>query len=278
MAPPPPLSQQRKRRRKQEANDGQQTTEQRLRQYGVDLPQIPGLPLTIIPLHVFALKTTTRCFKKDLHYLTTAIPPYHAPDEEEKEESYVNSSTDPAFARANADGGGGNVMDRILDRVQKAAATADAASTATANGNHSDRQGREKQRDAIATWLNAIHRQVKDDHQYKKRKQEQEQQETQQQQQKPQESHSRHHHSVAIAALEHLWGIGLDHDRIDVRRATTTKWPAAASFQMVECTNGNKSTQIIISNSSNSSRWATTTALVATRGIFIVAALGLARL
>jgi hypothetical protein len=251
--PPPPPPRRRRStttttsKRKRRTNDADAA--ERLRQYGVDLPQIPGLPLTIIPLHVFALKTTSQCFRRQQdetsRHAATAIPPYHMEESESEhhgsDDNNGNGNHDASLRGVTSGGGGGsnNVMDRILDRVaqQQAVAAAVAATTATtatatlngnvsSNGSSSDKreQLERKRKDSIATWLNAIHRQVKDEIQFKKRRAEQQQE----QQQGPgnsstnKTSHnntSSSSHSVVISALEHLWSIGLDHDRIHVRRA-----------------------------------------------------------
>jgi hypothetical protein len=236
MAPPPsaPPSRlrQQKRKRKRQNNGDADTAAERLRQYGVDLPQIPGLPLTIIPLHVFALKTTTQSFRKDERSHAAAIPPYQVlPAEDNGDYSSNNNNTkDHASVRtaaaAAASGGGvdGSVMlDRILDRVRQQQAAIAAAGAANTTNNEME-QLESKRKDAIATWLNAIHRQIKDDQYCKKQKEEQQQQSINHRQESTNNtnntrSHYNSSHSIVVAALEHLWSIGIAHDRIHVRRA-----------------------------------------------------------
>ena len=55
-------------------NKKRKRRQEKLQQYGIDLPEIPGVPVEIIPVLVHALKVTTKFFQ---HETTQAFFSHH---------------------------------------------------------------------------------------------------------------------------------------------------------------------------------------------------------
>ncbi|GAX09333.1 hypothetical protein FisN_6Lh298 [Fistulifera solaris] len=163
---------------------------EKLRQYGVDLPDIPGLPVEVIPLHVHAVKVTAKLFGKSGAYASKTL--YRRDDERnERQRQAVSARKDEE----------GSLLQNIMHRVEKA--TRNNVST-TEEQKRTENEIQRKYQDGTQAWLIAIHRCVKD----KKSRQMRE------------ASEDSSSYSVPVSALQHLWSIGLDHARYSVRRAT----------------------------------------------------------
>ena len=102
--------------------------QEKLQQYGVDLPEIPGVPVEIIPVLVHALKVATKFFQ---HESSRA---FNEDWEEEEEEETVASddSIIPRSAKRSAweshganagtgtGTGTGDALDTVLNRLDSA--------------------------------------------------------------------------------------------------------------------------------------------------------------
>jgi hypothetical protein len=111
--------------------------EEKLREYGIDLPNIPGLSIAIIPLHVHAIKATTRLVHMG-GYQHTALPLDVTLDDACVVDRVPTSAT---------------VLDSILlrvDRSQSRAAVSDRERERL-------RDVRQRYQDALQAWLQAIH-------------------------------------------------------------------------------------------------------------------------
>lgn len=142
--------------------------QEKLRQYGVDLPDIPGLPVEVIPLHVHAIKMTTKIFGKKGPYEKKAF----------RYESYRAFNEEPRPV-------GSLLLENILQRVED-------STHVTAERIESEIL--QKYQDGMQSWLNAIQRCVKD-------------QKSRQTRDESSENVQHSSYSVPIAALQHLWSV-----------------------------------------------------------------------
>ena len=145
--------------------------QEKLRQYGIDLPDIAGLPVTVIPLHVHAIKCTTQLIRQS--YSQTIFPL----------EIISNDDGDSAIATTREDettGGGGGVLDSVLQRVD------DVSSAASRTAESRTNQALVQQRylDSVQSWLGAIHRWIRD---------------------RPSRDNNDDKRQVPVAALQHLF-------------------------------------------------------------------------
>ncbi|KAL7561122.1 hypothetical protein ACA910_009177 [Epithemia clementina (nom. ined.)] len=246
--PPPPLAKSRKRPRQQRRRANE---EEKLQQYGVDLPEIPGLPVAVIPLHVYALKQTVASIKYDATHCVL-LP---SSDNDDEDNGYGNMilGENSGTIRKNHSMGqqqqeqesssSSRLMDSLVNRVEQAtASTTTIAPNNNAALSEAERVHREQEvsmrhrqrKESIQAWLVAIHRELRDT---KRESATQSQRDTNSQdgggesngarkkiiimtkhpqqprkQQQPQ-------FGIPIAALQHLWTAATDHPRVHVRRA-----------------------------------------------------------
>lgn len=111
---------------------------EKLQQYGIDLPDIPGLPIVVIPLHVQALKAATQFFGD---YKEEAVP---------CDETVEQQQPNTALPLSNS------LVESILERVDETAAAVDD------NERRRRRDVLEAKKQAVEGWLEAIHRQIVD--------------------------------------------------------------------------------------------------------------------
>ncbi|GAX22051.1 hypothetical protein FisN_6Hh298 [Fistulifera solaris] len=185
------MSSTRKEENKIKRDDKKLQRLEKLRQYGVDLPDIPGLPVEVIPLHVHAVKVTAKLFGKSGAY---ASKPLYRRDDDRQERQAVS---------AHEETEDGSLLKNIMQRVENA--TRNNVST-TEEQQRTKNEIQQKYQDGAQAWLNAIHRCVKDN-------------KSRQTREASEEGRSAAY-SVPVSALQHLWTIGLDHSRYSVRRAT----------------------------------------------------------
>ena len=164
-----------------------QQREEKLRQYGIDLPDIPGLPVKVIPLHMHAVKVTAKLFSKNGTYQQKIFPISGlSRDKNEREDSTAAPSS---------------LLGSILQRVGE---SRESANTSPEH-QRTEREQLKKHQDGVSAWLNAIHRCVRIVNGRNGREQEGSAQTSSQ---------------VPVAAIQHLLEIGLDHRRWPIRRAT----------------------------------------------------------
>ncbi len=166
---------------------------EKLRQYGVDLHDIPGLPVEVIPLHIHAVKVTAKLFGKNGSYASKAL--YRRDNDRNERQGQA--------ATACEENEEGSLLNSIMERVENA--TRNNTST-TEKQQRTENELQQKYQDGTQAWLNAIHRCVKDNRSRQTRD--------------ASEEHSSAAYTVPVSALQHLWSIGLDHSRYSVRRAT----------------------------------------------------------
>lgn len=180
----------------------------RLKEYGLDLPDIPGLPIQVIPLQCNALKVTTKFFQQDVAAKRTAIPPY-------EEIQTLEISTDASDERITGISTGSShhslsVMESIMNRLDESTAALPPEEERLAQ----ERIKRKKE--ALESWLESIHRCVRD----------------QRQSRNSANNNNNDDNAtgknlsggggktcVPVAALQHLWDIGQSHKQLTVRRA-----------------------------------------------------------
>lgn len=167
---------------------------EKLRQYGVDLPDIPGLPVEVIPLHVHAMKMTAKLFGKNGPHQTKAF--YFKDDDD----VIINRA---ATIDAQPTQDASLLLKNIMQRVEDATNMDNDQPIPTEEQRRMENEILHKYQDGIHTWLNAIHRCVKD---HRSRQ--------------TTEDAVVSAYSVPVAALQHLWNVGMDHKRFSVRRAT----------------------------------------------------------
>jgi len=148
----------------------------KLQQYGVDLPDIPGLPIQVIPLHIHALKKTIK-FVQHYNDQQVILPAYS----KEPTQQELADRPNVASAQSNA------VMDSIMYRLNE-------SNTATTLEEDASEKRRHEAVDAVQSWLQAIHRHMRDQKQQSSKR-------------------------IPVAAMQHLWDISTQHKRIATRRA-----------------------------------------------------------
>ena len=168
---------------------------EKLRQYGVDLPDIPGLPVEVIPLHVHVMKMTAKLFGKHGPYQTKVL---YLQDDESNRATNEGRQMAPTIA---------SLLTNTMQRVEDAADHNNSQSTETEEQRRMESDILQKYQDGIQTWLNAIHRSVKDNR-------------SRQTRESTEEETVVSAYSIPLAALQHLWSVGMDHKRFSVRRAT----------------------------------------------------------
>ena len=116
--------------------------QEKLQQYGVDLPEIPGVPVEVIPVLVHALKVSTKFFQ---HEASKAFNDDW--EEVESEEALLRVAKQPAW---ESNGGGGSALDNVLNRMDGAAGDTE---------ERKQQQHRQiKMKDAVQSWLLAVKR------------------------------------------------------------------------------------------------------------------------
>ena len=181
---------------------------EKLEQYGIDLPEIPGLPVAIIPLHVYALKQTLASIKYDAKR-TTLPPPSTTNDNEEEDDDdgLVPQDARTRLITGQTNQPGDSLVSRLVNRVEQAGAAVPAASSIAEDiARKQEIRMRHRQRkESIDAWLGAIHREIRNDQTSKRKKES--------------ESGASTRTSIPVAALEHFWSAAIEHRRIHVRRA-----------------------------------------------------------
>ena len=198
-----------------------QRTEERERlqgQLGIELPDIPGLPIAIIPLQVHALKVTTKYFQKNVG--TSIECPRVSNNGESNEPEDISRQPSRTSDSLND---GRVVVGTLLHRMELANQTANTS----AEERRAARDRQNGKNEAIASWLQAIHRAHKDILRQKQAL-------SRQQQQQDLESgtlENSTNHPVAsngipsdrslvpVAAWKHVMGVAQGHPRLIVRRA-----------------------------------------------------------
>jgi hypothetical protein len=174
----------------------------RLKEYGLDLPDIPGLPIQVIPLQLNALKVTTKFFQQDAIAKATTIPPY----EVQPPDSSTDASAERTTAVSTDNSSSLSVMESIMNRLEKSTAAL------PPEEERLSQERTKRKKEALESWLEAIHRCVRDQRQYQSR-----------QNNNNDDGKSRFGGGgktcVPLAALEHLWDVGQSHKRLTVRRA-----------------------------------------------------------
>jgi hypothetical protein len=172
--------------------------QEKLQQYGVDIPDIPNVPVQVIPLLVNALKVATKFFQ---HESSTAYN-----DDWQRAVGSV--------APLRNQGLQGSALDNVLNRLK---------STTNAGSEESQQQEqrRTKMNDAIQAFLQAVKRFVRDRGSHDSTP-------------APDSSHitiennaiarskeggCRVHISADLACFTYLWELGQEHRRLAVRRA-----------------------------------------------------------
>lgn len=172
--------------------------QEKLRQYGVDLPDIPGLPIQVVPLHVHALKKASKLFRTD--GATRIIYPFLRDENDASSESHAGLISNQLTGRVRAggardsntkDGNASHFLDNIFDRMDQ--------QVEPQNQQRKISNQQSELNGAIESWLNSIHRMYQDQGRRK--------------------TEDRNDYVVPLAAFRHVWSMVLKHKRVKARRA-----------------------------------------------------------
>ena len=186
--------------------------QEKLQQYGVDLPDVPGVNVEIIPVLVHALKTATKFFQ---HQDKAAY--------NEEWEAFASLESDPltagqeatrissskSFNRTNND----DPLENVLHRLDASAKDAD-------HQQQQQEQRKIKMKDAVQSWLQAVKRLAKDHHRdistYNADHIPSHNNNPQGQKQQTVQTYKK---SQPLCCFRYIWNLGLEHKRLAVRRA-----------------------------------------------------------
>lgn len=239
--------QEHKHQRNDDDHNDQQNKRQRkrrstqLQQYGVDLPDIPGIPVQIIPLHVNAIKATVKFFRHISQLKTySAIFPSCNDDESSSKTSGASSFhefeavSDHEFpeqrikSEKDSKKPSQSVIESILKRIDDTVLQQDQTlneNLKIKNNLHSVKN------DAIRSWLDAIQRWIRDHHHNEQTLKRTIQVEDKQGSSKFSSTEQSFKSNVTISVLEHLLELAMEHNSktitetatktISIRRAAT---------------------------------------------------------
>jgi len=211
------------KKRKRSAEQRRQERREKLKQYGVDLPEIPGLPIELIPIHVHALKKTTKFFQHQTP--VTVFSPYDDDDDGAQDDEKRRSAADysitnaggeqlravgPATAARSArETADDDPLASVFRQIDESAGPSSSSASSDATATLRRRQARDRateMSDAVAAWLDAIRRLLRDGGGGGGRN--------------GGSSSGKRRPSVAAAAFGHLWEMCQSHHRVTVRRAS----------------------------------------------------------
>ena len=129
-------------------------------QHGIDLPQIPGIPIEILPLHVQAVKLCSAFVRR--HADKEAVLPYTVDNVYKDEDDDVRGSEQTNDRLCDATSAS-SVMDTLFHRIEQGAAQAEAQTDTGRDRRESLRQKEQ----AVTSWLQAIHRWIKDNNRHR---------------------------------------------------------------------------------------------------------------
>ncbi|CAB9501697.1 expressed unknown protein [Seminavis robusta] len=180
-------------------NNKKRKRREKLEQYGVDLPDIPGVPAEVIPLFVHAIKVSTKFFQHE------SLMPYTSTNNSEEEEE--QSSEEQEQDGITTSSGSRSALDQVLNRM-------DASTQENSETRQQHKERKLKMRDAVQSWLAAVKRNVRTAPPPTTTATSQEDATAQNQYQQQQQRRS-----VPLSCFEYLWTIGHEHPRLAVRRA-----------------------------------------------------------
>lgn len=157
--------------------------EDKVEQYGIDLPEIPGLPVTVVAVHVHALKQTLVSIEKD--YCDHVLVPGEDDVENSREEGFCSGGGSVQSLKSK-DG----LMASLVERFEHATS----APTRGVNEERACRKRLQDRQGTVQAWLSAIHREVRDSKKGSVSK-------------------------IPVAAMNHLWEMAIQDRSIAVRRA-----------------------------------------------------------
>jgi hypothetical protein len=175
--------------------------------YGMDLPQIPGIPIEILPMHVQALKVCSIYFRR--HAATEIVLPYPSTENTESENNAVEGSAQRMYRQemqASA-ASSSSVMEALFHRIEHGAAQAEALT----DTGRERRECWQQKEQAVTTWLQAIHRWIRDNNKHRCSG-------------PPQEQQPRGTNDAGVpvvAVLKHLLKVAMEHRKVNVQRAAT---------------------------------------------------------
>jgi hypothetical protein len=124
------------------------------------LPEIPGIPMEVLPLHMHAIRVTTQWFRKQqtATAATFVVPPYEQ-SSKQKQEDDDDDDDDlmVAVATRNSETRERSVMDAIWNRIEVGGASASGASESDSLRQQQQQQQQRKSQ-AVHDWLQAIRR------------------------------------------------------------------------------------------------------------------------
>lgn len=188
------------RGRKKKRKRNNDFDKEKLKQYGIDLPVIPGIPVQLIPLHVHALKATSKFFR--LVASEVFVPPFGTNVEEPNQHNEMNDVSVDSSSK-------GSVLGSVFSRIEQVASI----ESSSADLHRRNKEIESEKTSAINTWIEAIHRSLKDSRSKDAKNN------------MPVENDAieleKQTSNVPISALNHILEMGIQHKRVSVRRAST---------------------------------------------------------
>ena len=132
------------KKRKRSQKDHHHIIEKLQQNYGIDLPDIPGIPVEVIPLHVNALKETRKFFQ---HCKNTIVHPLQNVEEENQQNRGATGDRDTTVLR------------RMLQRIEGTAEPVPESFQTQRDDQVTLLRNKDQ---AVSAWLEAIRRQIRD--------------------------------------------------------------------------------------------------------------------
>jgi hypothetical protein len=216
---------------KKRKREGREERLERLRSYGIDLPDIAGMPVQLIPIHVNALQVTSRFYKDDNGASQGPVVP---------SEFMIGSSATAGPATVGASGGldanarrrpttsstdgPSAVLDGILHRMDAPSVVARAGAESSSNSQQQSAQRSRSKDAAVSEWLQAVHRHLKDNNDRARRRANGRAADGGGDDDDPRSSPAEASavavtRTVVMVSFGHLWEQVMRHKKISVRRA-----------------------------------------------------------
>ena len=185
--------------------------QEKLQQYGVDLPEIPGVPVEVIPILVHALKVATKFFSK-------ASVAFNVDWEEvESEDSFLTTSKRSAWMSHNNHGSNTNIntnaLDNVLNRIDDTAAE-------ESEERKQQHQCQLNMKNAVQSWLQAVKRfAAKKRYDHPKDPTTATDNTNASHNNASSSSRDQNRNSVPLCCFRYISDLGMEHKRLAVRRA-----------------------------------------------------------
>jgi hypothetical protein len=209
---------------KKRKREGREERLERLRSYGIDLPDIAGMPVQLIPIHVNALQVTSRFYREDDGALQGPVVPaeFKIGANATGPAPVAGGALEATRRSTNPSAGTPAVLEGILHRMDAPSAARDGVGSTSSQQHQNVQRSRSKDA-AVADWLQAVHRHLKDNNARSRRRMNGGSADD------PRSSSAATAEAAAgpvvpartvvMASFEHLWEQVMRHKKVSVRRA-----------------------------------------------------------